>query len=318
MNQTVKQIILNNVDFVGFVPVKTYIERRSSLQINDGFDQYDKIMPFQTIAVLGLAYPKQEVTYKGKGYGLLSRYSYGTDYHIVFRKKIRTIDTALQKHNINTFGSVDVSPVDERFAAALTSQGYIGKNQAFIQKDYGPYVYLATILLDIDVQDERYLIDDCGDCRQCIDACPSGALDYGFEREKCLSYVTQKKEVLTDTEIPLLKTMVYGCDICYKVCPKSTGIDAHLHPEFEPSGIENVDLINLLQRSNKVYYQDYDSNASSWRGPTVIRRNALALLYNHNMTEAIPDIEASIKIYQAPWYQDTAKKILRLFKEKNA
>ncbi|MEC9485804.1 MAG: QueG-associated DUF1730 domain-containing protein [Candidatus Izemoplasma sp.] len=316
MTNPITDSILNYVDFVGYVSVKEYIEKRQALNKRDQFDDYAALKPYQTIAVVGLAYPKQEVQFKGKGYGLLSRYSYGTDYHSVFREKLKQIDTLLDSSGVRSYSSVDISPIDERFAAALTHQGFRGKNQAFIHKDFGPYVYLATILIDVDIDDPYHVVDNCGSCTACIDACPTGALDEGFNQSLCLSHISQEKRSLTRAEIPHFKTMVYGCDICYKVCPKSKGIDIHRHPEFEPTGIENVNLIELLSVSNKTYLKDYGNNASSWRGATVIRRNALALLYNQNVKKAIPFIKESMTKYHSAWYQETAKTILQLFKEK--
>ena len=315
MEQDVTKLLLDYVDFVGYTSVKEYIDKRQSFHKNDSFDNYEDIRGYKTIAVVGLAYPKKEVPFKGKGYGLLSRYSYGTDYHIEFRHRLKTIDLLLNQMDINTYSSVDISPIDERFATSLTHQGFIGKNRAFIHKEFGPYVYLATILMDVDIKDTFYPVDNCGSCTQCIDACPTGALDHGFDRQKCLSHISQEKKALSVSEISYFKTMVYGCDICYKVCPKSRGIDTHLHEAFEPVGIENVNLVSLLNMSNKEYKKIYGNNASSWRGPTIIRRNALALLYNQGVRDAIPEIEQSLKKYTAPWYQDTANTILKLFKE---
>jgi epoxyqueuosine reductase len=314
----VKALLEDTFDFVGYVSMPVYLEALKNQSFCDEYTLDESLTHYHTIAVVGLAYPDEPVPLKGKGYGLLSRYSYGTDYHIVMRKRFESLIQPFRTLNIQSQSFVDVSPINERLAASLTHQGYIGKNQAFIHKDFGPYVYLGAVLLDVDIKDDVFLIDDCLDCHKCIDACPTGALNDGFDQSRCLSHITQTKEPLSLDDISHIRKMVYGCDVCYQVCPKRHNVQRVYHPEFEPSGIENVDLIKLLQMSNKEYQAMFKNNASSWRGATVIRRNALAILYNQNHHDSIPIIKESLKRYQVDWYQKTAQKILSKFKEKKS
>jgi epoxyqueuosine reductase len=314
----VKALLEDTFDFVGTVSMASYLEALKNQSFYDAYRLDESLRDYQTIAVVGLAYPDQTVPYKGKGYGILSRYSYGTDYHIVMNDRFKSLHHAFNTMNVKSQSFVDVSPINERLAASLTHQGYIGKNQAFIHKDFGPYVYLGTVLLDVDMADDVFPIDDCLDCRKCIDACPTDALNDGFDQTKCLSHITQAKQALSSEEISHIQKMVYGCDVCYQVCPKRLDVKRVCHPEFEPSGIENVDLIKLLQMSNKEYQAIYKNNASSWRGATIIRRNALAILYHQNHQASIPVIKESLKRYPVDWYQKTAQTILKKFKEKKS
>ena len=311
MVEKITKLLNDQFDFVGYTSLNSY---QKALEKYQFYQRFDKINhdAYETIAVVGLAYPKEPVLFKGKGYGLLSRYSYGTDYHQVFKRKFEEI----KKSFPSLYCDVDSQFINERLAASLTHQGYIGKNQAFIHKDFGPYVFLATILLPFTVEETVLDIDSCGACNKCVQACPTGALDNGFNIERCLSHITQSKTVLEDFHIENIKRMVYGCDICYQVCPKTKSINIPKHKEFMPSGIENVDLIELLNMSNKSYMQTYGRNASSWRGASVIKKNALAILYNQNVEEAIPVIKNSIKQIDAEWYTASALKILDKFKER--
>ncbi len=306
--------ILNKyVDVFGFVSVNEYINKRSSMGIYDVFKHIPNITDFHTIIILGISYPSKEVEYKGKGYGILSRYSYGIDYHLVLNAKLKAITNEFEKMYIEHHATVDISDVDERYAAYLANIGYLGKNQFLINKEYGSYLFLATILIDINIDKNKVILDDCGDCNLCVEACPTNALDNGFNKDLCLSSLTQEKKPFTNKEISHLNTMIYGCDICQKVCPKNKGIDFHKYPEFEPTGVENINLIELLNMPKIEYQKLYSQNASSWKGSLVIKRNALCLIGNQKLKEAVPAIkESMVKYPGVSWYNETAEKVLKM------
>jgi len=310
-------ILTKYVEVFGFISVNEYLEKRHLLNLKDRYDDETLFRPYKTIITLGIAYPSKEIKWLGKGYGVLSRYSYNIDYHIVFKNILDIIVKEFSELGINSFGSVDTSFVDERYAAYLSGIGYLGKNQFLINKAYGSYLYLATILVDIPIKKDYIEYDSCLDCRLCIDACPSHALDNGFDSNKCISNLTQEKKVFTENEIKNIKTMIYGCDICQKVCPKNDGIDFHIHEEFEPSGIENVNISKLLEYSNKEYKEIYGKNASSWKGVTILKRNALCLIANQGLTEYLDKVIKSINDYKnVSWYKETASKVIKILLKK--
>ena len=314
MQEKINDILSKHVEVYGYVSTEEYLKKRRLLKLNDGFNDEALFAPFQTIITLGISYPSKEVKWRGLGYGLLSRYSYNIDYHIVFKAILDNIKKELDSLKIESYGSVDNSFVDERYAAYLSGIGYLGKNQFLINKEYGSYMYLATILVDIPLKKNIIEYDGCKDCRICIDACPTKALNKGFNSKKCISSLTQTKKVFINEEIRHIKTMIYGCDICQKVCPKNLGVDFHLHKEFEPSGIENVNIAELLQLTNKQYKAIYGNNASSWKGATIIKRNALCLIANQGLIEyqdIVTDISENSDIL---WYKETAKKVKEILK----
>lgn len=313
MKSILFEILNKHVDVFGFVSISEYLENRSFYGKEDSFKRIPNFDKYKTIIVLGLSYPSEEVNYNGKGYGVLSRYAYNTDYHIVFKKVFNEIEKELNNLNLKSYFSVDVSDIFEKQAAFLANLGYIGKNQLLINNKFGTYLNLATILVDIDISKNIDLQGNCGECKLCIDACPSNALDNGFNRSLCISDISQEKNSLSTTEISYFSKVLYGCDICQKVCPKNLGIDFHLRTEYEPSGIENVNLIKLLNMSNKEFKEVYGNNASSWTGPLVLKRNALCAIGNQKIKEAIPDILRSIEKYKdVSWYNETANLVLKM------
>lgn len=313
MKEMITSILNKYVDVYGFVSVSEYLKNRSSYSKIDSFERIPDFAKYKTIVILGLSYPSEEAKYKGRGYGILSRYSYNTDYHIVLKNIFNEIKQELDLLKINSHFSVDVSDIMEKQAASLAGLGYIGKSQLLINPKYGTYLNLATILIDIDVKKDISVSDDCGDCTLCIDACPSSALDDGFNRSLCISDISQEKNILTMTEISYFKKTIYGCDICQQVCPKNNGIDFHLHKEYEPAGIENINLIELLNMTNKEFKGLYGNNASSWTGALVLKRNAVCAIGNQLLVEAIPDLKKSIDKYKSVvWYNETANIVLKM------
>lgn len=311
-----KQIenILKNYDIAySFLSVDKYVTKRKALLKQDVFSDYEQFYDYQTIITIGVPYPSKKAEYKGRGYGILSRYSYGTDYHIVLRRLLESISSKLKELGIRNYPSVDISFIDERYAGYLSGLGYLGKNQFLIHKTYGSYIYLATILIDCEIEDVLQDYDSCKDCRKCIDACPSNALDNGFDESKCISSLSQSKKAFEEHEIKYFKTMIYGCDICQVVCPKNKGVDFHLYPEFEADGRENILIKDLLNMSNKEYHQKYGNNASSWKGATVIKRNAMCLIASQGLVELKDEITKNINdFHDVLWYNETARKVLKM------
>ena len=90
MKEQIMKILDAYVDTYAFVSLADYQEKRDALKRLDRYHKQSFDPSFQTLITLGLAYPSKPVPYKGKGYGLLSRYSYGKDYHLVFKDRKET------------------------------------------------------------------------------------------------------------------------------------------------------------------------------------------------------------------------------------
>ena len=84
--------------------------------------------------------------------------------------------------------------LSQKKMAQLAGLGSMGKNSLIINPDYGPWIRLQSILTNAPlVPDKEYTRDLCGECTQCIDACPTGALEpYSVDPEKCLIGIKEK------------------------------------------------------------------------------------------------------------------------------
>ncbi len=174
----------------------------------------------------------------------ISRYAVGMDYHSVIKEKLNALSGFLkaEEPGVSCYAGVDSSPIAERSLALKSGVGFLGKNTAVIKPGLGSYFFIGCILTSCDLKDDKPLMKNCGQCRLCIDACPTQAIlsDCTLNANRCLSYQTiEKKTSMTDEEIKNSEGWLFGCDICQEVCPyNSDSVPLTTWKEFLPdSGV---------------------------------------------------------------------------------
>jgi epoxyqueuosine reductase len=180
------------------------------------------------------------------GHGRLPRYTWFDAYEIL-REKLdelgRRIGGAYRV-------LVDANQHVDREAAARSGVGFYGKNTLLITRRHGSWVVLGTLVTDVDLEPTPPLDLDCGECRLCIDACPTGALDEPgtLDSTRCLSYWTQAPAPPPVEYRTELGAQVYGCDICQDVCPWNRGVEKRRAGETLPAGATpHVSLVEWLR-----------------------------------------------------------------------
>jgi epoxyqueuosine reductase len=180
--------------------------------------------------------------------GWISRYAWGDDYHEVLGAKLDELLAAMRAEFREPFDArayVDTGPVVERIAAHHAGLGWLAKNTMLINEQLGSWIFLGVILSTLEfapsIQDAEQLPADlCGNCRLCIDACPTGAIvePYVLDARRCISYLTiELRGAIPEEFRPAMGRMVFGCDICQDVCPWNRNAPvAHL-AEFLPREI---------------------------------------------------------------------------------
>lgn len=207
----------------------------------------------------------------------LSRYTWGTDYHLVINEYLEKLIEKLQKKNTSAQFSkhCDTSPLADRYMAYLAGLGFYGKNNCFISPKWGSYVVIGTILTTLEFEPNTPLEQSCMGCNRCITACLGQCLRHEeFKYDTCKSYLTQKKGELTDQEQHIIaKTpLLFGCDVCQEVCPHNQGIPTTPILEFQQ--IEpHIDINELEMLTNKEFKAKYGHRAFSWRGKKILLRN---------------------------------------------
>lgn len=181
--------------------------------------------------------------------GWISRYAWGDDYHDVLREKLNALVTRMRSEWPEPFESrayVDTGPIVERVAAKYAGLGWLAKNTCLINEELGSWLFLGVILATLELapslsQDETPAADLCGNCRLCLDACPTQAFaaPYVLDARKCVSYLTIELRGAIPEELrQQMGSAVIGCDICQDVCPWNRKSPVTQLAAFQPRAVE--------------------------------------------------------------------------------
>jgi epoxyqueuosine reductase len=188
---------------------------------------------------------------------------------------------------------VDDNDHVDRAAAVRAGVAFYGKNTMAITRRHGSWVVLGALVTDVEIEPTPALALDCGECRLCIDACPTGALDEpgSLDATKCLSYWTQAPAPVPEEYRSELGASVYGCDICQDVCPWNRGVEKRRR-SVDPDGPTGlVSLVDWLQRDGEALVRDLDRLYVPRNDPRWLRRNALVAAGNVGSPKLAPLVD---------------------------
>jgi epoxyqueuosine reductase len=220
--------------------------------------------------------------------GKVSRYAWGDDYHEILKEKLYELLAYIKTVSPGAGGKVcvDTTPVMDKAWAVRAGLGWIGKSSNLITTDYGSWVFLGELILDIELDhDTEPVADHCGSCTACIDACPTDAIvePYVVDARKCVSYATIE---LRDEELPAqfdgnLRGWIYGCDICQDVCPWNRFEKPSNDKRFEPRGSEtSLALESVLEMTTEEFSTRFRRSPMKRTKVTGLKRNARSLAAN--------------------------------------
>ena len=218
--------------------------------------------------------------------GKVSRYAWGDDYHEVLGDKLQELLAWVQGQWPDAKGKVcvDIQPMMDKAWAARAGLGWIGKHTNLITREYGSWVFLGELLLDLELDyDTERVEDHCGTCTLCIDACPTTAIvePYVLDSRLCISHATieSRAPLLPDEVAPKLEGWIYGCDICQDVCPWNQMTPVTNESRFEPRA-ENVNASpsDILELTPEAYAARFRRSAMKRAKLDGLKRNARALI----------------------------------------
>lgn len=210
--------------------------------------------------------------------GNISIYARPKDYHKVCHHYMERLITRMKADfpEEEFYPLVDTSPLVDRWLAYSAGLGFFGKNHCIINSTYGSYVSIASILTTLDLPQGTPIPCQCGSCHKCIARCPGHALsEKGFNPWVCKSYLTQKKEPLTDKEKAIIRRtpLIFGCDECQRNCPFNDKALSSPLPEIKEERIPNLSREELESTSNRAFLKKYKDYAFTWRGKKILLRN---------------------------------------------
>jgi epoxyqueuosine reductase len=192
---------------------------------------------------------------------------------------------------------VDDNDHVDREAAVRAGIAFYGKNTMAITRRHGSWVVLGALVTDVEIEPSPALELDCGSCRLCIDACPTGALDEPgvLDATKCLSYWTQAPAPIPEEYRSELGDAVYGCDICQDVCPWNRGVEKRRQGAPPPDEAHpTVSLRDWLEGSGNELIAEFDRLYVPRNDVRWLRRNALIAAGNVGSGDLIPSVERHV------------------------
>jgi epoxyqueuosine reductase len=318
------------IDKIGFTTASTFDElknrliRQQELGYQSGFEEPDiekRVNPAllmekpRSIISIALAYPskmnERVTSKKGERRGLFCRASWGLDYHIILRERLKKLEEFILEKvpDARCKAMVDTGELSDRAVAERAGIGWSGKNCAIITPEFGSYVYLGEMITNLPFAPDEPMEDRCGDCNKCIDACPTGALVQGgqINAQRCIAFLTQTKDFVPDEFREKIGNRIYGCDSCQTACPENKGKNFHFHDEMEadPEVVKPL-LKPILHLSNRQFKASFGSLSGSWRGKKPIQRNAIIALAHFKDETAIEDLTVVLKEDTRPVLRGTA------------
>lgn len=215
----------------------------------------------------------------------IAPYALFEDYHRRAKGLLKKLSMELQTRfpGIGLRPFCDAEPVPEKPLAVGARLGFMGRNTLIIHPRFGTRFFICGLLTDRPVSDfteEKPAAsaegDSCGDCRICIDACPTGALSMeGLDCRTCISFHTiENRGEIPGAIARKLDGRVFGCGICEEVCPRNRNLRLPEQPDWPVyRDLAAMDLARLETEVRKSFRALLGRTPASRLGKRLFLRN---------------------------------------------
>ena len=256
----------------------------------------------KSIIVLGVNYgpnhdPLQNL--ENKKIGNISVYARGNDYHEVIKKNLKKFGRwIISQTNSEIKVFIDTAPIMEKPIAQKAGLGWQGKHTNLVSRDYGSWLFLASIFTNLELESDKEEINHCGNCNNCIEICPTDAFTepYKLDARKCISYLTIEHKGI----IPLhlrskIGNRIYGCDDCLAVCPWNKFAKESNEIKFKQKNkTELYDLKKLSLLSDDNFRKMFSKSPIKRIGRNRFLRNVLIAIGNAKLKDAKDHLNKNI------------------------
>ena len=240
-------------------------------------------------------------------YGTIARYARGDDYHVILKDKLRALGNAVVARAgqpVTCLPCVDTAPLLERELASASGLGFQAKNTMLIVPGAGSFLVLGELLTDLACApgEDDLSTPRCGQCRRCLDACPTGAFvdAYTLDARRCIAYLTIENAGPIPRELrPLIGDRIFGCDVCQDVCPFNAGTPAPGAPELAPRPEHQRPSLTRLLATGAAQFRKWQRGSALRRihRPQLLRNVAVAL----GNVGTVDELPALMQALGEPW-----------------
>ena len=210
----------------------------------------------------------------------ISTYALNRDYHEVIKGRLKRLATwfaKAAKAEVKVF--VDTAPLMEKPLAAMAGLGWQGKHTNLVSRQLGSWFFLGVILTDAALPLDQPEQDHCGNCRACLDICPTQAFtaERQIDARRCISYLTieHKGEIPLEFRKPI-GNRIYGCDDCLAICPWNKFAEASAEIKFAArNDLIAPTLTDLLQLNDTTFRAKFSGSPVKRIGRESFIRNCL-------------------------------------------
>ncbi len=251
----------------------------------------------KTVIMIGVNYyyPIQHKEFKMATYSQTRE-----DYHKWLKKIAKELVLFIQKIQKTKYKIfVDTAPIMEKALTAQTAIGWQGKNSCIISKNFGPWLILGTIILDIEIPEDHPTKNMCGICKKCINNCPTSAIisPYVVDSNKCISYLTieYKGEINPKLENKI-QDNIFGCDICLLACPWNRFAKQSFNKETKQDNLlQKLTLSTILKMNENTFLKIFKNKPMERTGYESFLRNAIIVAGNSFNKAYLPLLKNLLK-----------------------
>ncbi len=261
----------------------------------------------RSIVMLGLNYGPDDdpmALLADRTRAVISVYARGRDYHDIVKAGLKRVARRLAAAtgaDVKVF--VDTAPLMEKPLAEAAGLGWQGRHTNLVSRTQGSWLFLGAVLTTAEIVPDAPETDHCGNCRRCLDVCPTNAFPapYQLDARRCLAYLSIEHKGHIDREFRVpMGNRVFGCDDCLAVCPWNKFARAAQELRLAPRAeTRNPPIGDLLALDDSAFRVRFAGTPVRRTGRDRVVRNALIAAGNSGDAGLLDAVERLLADPQA-------------------